>query len=190
MSPLAKVLGYKTSKSFLSGAAASALGQHSFSHLCRRISNHFRLQGIYVLGESAHHSPTPVVALFHAEDEAEARQIHRLVWNQDFVPFVLVESPKVIRLYSGFQYQSTSNDESGIINPLGDFNRIQEVLSGFHASEIDDGLLWAKWGEHVDPSKRVDWHLLDNLEKLGRRLRSLGLDKEISHAFIGRFVYL
>jgi hypothetical protein len=190
MTHLAQALGYVSSKNFISADQAGAFGSGPFAHVCRKYQSTRELSGIYTLRQDSPNIQTPVVALFEVSSEERAREIHRLVWNQDFVPFILVKSPKAIRVYSGFEYSSGRNGESELIKPLRDFNYISDVLEGFHADEIDNGTLWSKWGKFVDPSKRVDWHLLRNLEKLARKLRDQGLPKEISHALIGRYVYL
>lgn len=192
MPALLKALGYDSAENFLSAEDAAAYGDSLYSHLCRRGKSNLGLQGVYFLGAGTSKAPTPVVAVCWVENEDKAREIHKLVWNQDFVPFVLVESPVAVRLYSGFQYAMPSGQdaETGLIEPIRDFNRISAILEGFRSEEIDAGLLWSKWGQHVDPKKRVDWHLLTNLGRLGKTLRSQKLAKSISHAFIGRYVYL
>jgi hypothetical protein len=191
MRPLIQLLGYDTSENFLSAVEAAAFDALPFSHLCRKGLSELGLQGVYLLREDTTKAPVPVVAVCKVNSEQDARRVHKLVWNQDYVPFVLVESPTCVRLYSGFNYPDPGADgESGLITPLQDFNRISEVLDGFQASQIDDGTLWQKWGQYVDPSKRVDWRLLESLGKLAAKLKDLGLDKDVRHAFIGRYAYL
>jgi len=190
MRSLVQELGYDASANFVEAGDISAYGAQPFSHLCRKLGE--RLQGVYLIGGDKTQSAVPVVAVCRAADEAEAREIHALIWNQDFVPFVLVESAASVRLYSGFQYQSGAEEVpgSGFIEALTDFNKIGEILDGFQSEKIDNGELWQKWGSYVDPDRRVDWHLLHNLELLGQKLRDQGLDKTLAHALIGRFVYL
>lgn len=191
MRPLIQALGYDTSGNFLPAVEAAAFDALPFSHLCRKGLSELGLQGVYLLRDDTTKAPVPVVAVCKVSSEQDARRVHKLVWNQDYVPFVLVESPKCIRLYSGFNYQEPGAEgESGLIAPLRDFNRISEILDGFHASQIDDGTLWSKWGQHVDPSKRVDWRLLESLGKLAGKLKDLELGKDVRHAFIGRYAYL
>jgi hypothetical protein len=191
MRPLIQVLGYDTSGNFLPAVKAADFDELPFSHLCRKGLSELGLQGVYLLRDDTTKAPVPVVAVCKVTSEQDARRVHKLVWNQDYVPFVLVESPTCVRLYSGFNYQEPGADgESGLIAPLRDFNRISEILDGFHAAQIDDGTLWSKWGQHVDPSKRVDWRLLESLGKLAGKLKELDLDKDVRHAFIGRYAYL
>ncbi|TVP75586.1 MAG: hypothetical protein EA353_13625 [Puniceicoccaceae bacterium] len=189
MQSLLTALNYLESESFLSAEEAGRLGHLPFGHLCRKLGEKFAFQGVYTLKQPESRLPTPVVAVFEARDEVEARKIHRLVWNQDFVPFILIQSPRTIRLFSGFQLDN-AHDGEGIIAPLTDFSQIHEVLRGLHASEIDDGSVWALWGKHIKPDQRIDWHLLDSLNKLNFRLQNEGLASEVAHALIGRFVYL
>ena len=191
MRPLIQALGYDTSGNFLPAVKAADFDELPFSHLCRKGLTELGLQGVYLLRDDTTKAPVPVVAVCKVNSEHDARRVHKLVWNQDYVPFVLVESPTCVRLYSGFNYQKPGTDgESGLIAPLRDFNQISEVLDGFHATQIDDGTLWSKWGQHVDPSKRVDWRLLESLGKLAGKLKDLDLDKNVRHAFIGRYAYL
>ena len=64
-----------------------------------------------------------------------------------------------------------------------------DQLAAFHAHAIDDGTLWREWGDHVTPGTRVDWTLLEELKKLDLYLQEHGVEREISHALIGKFVY-
>ena len=143
MSPLTQTLGYESSGNYIPAEDAAAFDALPFSHLCRRGLNELGLRGVYVLRSETTCAPVPVVAVCRVESEETARAIHRLVWNQDYVPFVLVESPSCVRLYSGFAYpeRHIGNGETGLIDPLTDFNRISEALDGFHAEDIDDGAL-------------------------------------------------
>ena len=48
----------------------------------------------------------------------------------------------------------------------------------------------APLGREVRPESRVDWRLLGNLRTLDRWLQKRGLQPEVSHALIGKYVYL
>jgi methylase of polypeptide subunit release factors len=121
----------------------------------------------------------------------EADAIHRRVWNQDVVPFVIVHTPKGIKLYSGFCHgHTTQGDRKGILGPLRDFNGLSDVTEDLSANSIDTGSLWHKRGRDVTPADRVNWRLLDNLRTLDRWLQIQGVDQGASHALIGKYVYL
>ncbi len=201
MALLAEKLGYNDSPNFLNAGNAGSYGSSSFAHLFRksnpdareRIRNGGRfpdgaeLQGIYFLSGQAHSVKVPAVVVYSVDSDAEAREIHRLVWNQDYVPFVLVESPQAIRLYSGFQYDRKDGKNSGLLDTLEDFNASSKAL---RAESIDDGTVWRKYGTRLRTDQRVDWQLLSYLKKLSIKLQNTGMARRTAHAFIGRFVYL
>ncbi len=199
--PLAP-LEYENSPNFLTGDnLAHAL---EFAHIFRYAQEPASergcsLRGVYALrDEATRGSLVPVVYVCKANSSAEAGEIHRRVWNQNIVPFVLVQTPREIRLYSGFRYASSSKSINKATNPLAQgilnaaitFNDVASVLDAFRAEAIDDGTLWRRWGPHVTPETRVDWHLLQDLEELGSWLRVRGLPRETAHALIGKYVYL
>jgi hypothetical protein len=133
----------------------------------------------------------PVVYVCEAETEADADHIHRLIWNQNIVPFVLVMTPGMVRLYTGFRHATSGQPaQRGILEAAVAFNDVTSRLSAFQAEAIDDGTLWREWGKHVTPETRVDWKLLENLKTLDIWLQRHGLDRATAHALIGKFVYL
>ena len=88
----ARILGYKDSPNFL-------LAEEDFPHaqelgyILRKAKAECGLQGVYTLRpENANASPIPVLYFCQATTEAEANQIHKRVWNQGIVPFVLVQT--------------------------------------------------------------------------------------------------
>ena len=189
-------LGYADSPHFLRRGGTDFATAPDFGHIFRHAQEQpCHLEGVYTLSrstESKNEPIVPVVYVCRADSENVAADIHRLVWNQDVVPFVLVHSPLGVRLYSGFCYQPRRRGvESGVLTALIKFNAISEIAESFHADAIDSGQLWRDRGQHVTPEKRVDWNLLDNLQKLDRWLQSTGgLEKDVSHALIGKYVYL
>ena len=65
---------------------------------------------------------------------------HRLVWNQDVVPFLIIHTPSGIKLYSGFRHShSASGKVEGILQRLTDFNNISDLIEEFHADSHKDG---------------------------------------------------
>lgn len=135
----------------------------------------------------------PVVYICEAQSESEARQIHRRVWNQNVVPFLLVVSPAWVRLYPGFRYdRDVSRDpRQGALQILTDFNQVASQLGALRADSVDSGLVWQAYGDDTASERRVDWQLLDNLRALDEWLRQSGIeDQRLSHAMVGKFVYL
>jgi len=188
-------LQYHGSPNFLSGKQLES--DRDFGHVFRKAQQpECNLQGAYVLNAAAYGAPqgnVPVVYVCEARSETEAREVHRLVWNQNIVPFLLVVSPAWVRFYPGFRYdRDVSRDpREGALQVLTDFTQIADMLGALRAESVDSGLVWERFGDEVAPERRVDWQLLDNLRALDKWLREREkVDRRLSHAMVGKFVYL
>lgn len=189
-------LGYSDSPHFLRRGTVELRTAPDFGHIFRKATaKPCHLEGVYTLSRT-HESKTeplvPVVYVCRAESEQAADTIHELVWNQDVVPFILVHSRRGVSLYSGFRCEPLKNGlERGVLKSLMHFNQVSKLAESFHADAIDSGKLWRDWGREVTPETRIDWKLLGNLRKLDQWLRDDGgLEKDVSHALIGKYVYL
>lgn len=199
---LLQKLGYAESDSFLRAGTAAFRAAAEYGHIYRHAERGFPEQlgkqceilGVYSLTDrmvSANGGSVPLVYVCRADGTENASRIHRLVWNQDIVPFVLVHTPRGLILHSGFHYERQPTGEGACaLRPLARFDEVDDLLRDFSADSIDSGEVWQNWRGRVDPSKRVDWKLLGNLKKLGERLRNAELNRETSHALIGKFVFL
>lgn len=192
-------LGYRNSPNFLRPGRKNTFEDAAdFGHVFRRARKHCHLHGVYSLRQAAANGRdtiVPVVYVCEADSEAGAERIHKLVWNQNVVPFLIVTSQKFIRLYSGFRYESprTSTDASvaGEIRATKDMGTALQFLDAFRSVRIDDGTVWERWGNEVTPETRVDWKLLSSLNDLDSWLRNNGIDDpHVSHSLIGKYVYL
>jgi len=167
-------LAYKTSKNFLRKGTEGLRSATDFGHVFRRAEQGpCKLQGVYVLRPSADSSKSivPVVYVCKAQSDEDADKIHRLVWNQDVVPFLLVCTPRSIRFYSGFNYrQSEKEGYLGILKVLTSLSEIPGALDGLDANAIDDGRIWRKWANDIKSEQRVDWM---------RRLRIIDGDPQL-----------
>jgi len=188
-------LQYHGSPNFLSGERLES--DRDLGHVFRKAQQPgCNLRGAYVLNAATYDRPqgnVPVVYVCEAKSESEARQIHRRVWNQNVVPFLLIVSPAWVRLYRGFRYdRDVSGDpRQGALHVLTDFNQIASQLGALRAESVDSGLVWKELGSEIAPEKRVDWQLLDNLRALDRWLLQDGIkESRLSHAMVGKFVYL
>jgi N-6 DNA Methylase len=187
-------LHYGNSPNFFAGRALET--DRDFGHVFRKAQAECKLQGVYALNGSAYDRSlgnVPVVYVCEADSEAEAREIHRKVWNQNAVPFLLVISRGWIRLYPGFRYdRDIANDPlEGALKIIADFNQTAIQLSSLRAQSIDSGLVWREMETAVTPDMRVDWRLLGNLRELDDWLRAGGVrDRMLAHSMIGKFVYL
>lgn len=185
-------LGYDRSPNYFDLHGQEDLHWSRFSHVYRRAKENCGLQGIYIINDKQRKVDVPVVFYCQADDEAQARLIHRRVWNQDVAPFVLVETPSTIRLYCGFRYALQAPDDRarGIIEASVAFNEVADRLKALSAEAIDSGKVWDVFEEEITLHTRVDQKLLKNLKILEQELRCQELNRELSHALIGKFVYL
>jgi len=187
---LVKQLGYQDSPAFLVGNELESLP--AYAHVFRRAASKCGLAGVYTLRknwESGASNVIPVVYVCEAKDSDTADKLHRLVWNQNVVPFVLVRTPSQVRLYSGFAYEQSTGTTSRRSNTqvLREAVHVTElasrILPSFHRDRIDDGSLWRREARYVTPDVRVDRKLLSNLQRLGNVLRDQqGLSARATHA--------
>ena len=186
LNDILNALQYSNSPNFLTGLALES--DRDFGHIFRKAQAECKLQGVYGLNGSLYDRSlgnVPVVYVCEADSETEAREIHRKVWNQNAVPFLLVVSRGWIRLYPGFRYdRDVSSDRmQGALKILEDFNQIAIQLKSLRAESVDSGLVWREMGSAVTPHKRVDWQLLANLRELDDWLRRDGIqDRTLAHS--------
>ncbi|MCZ6679116.1 MAG: N-6 DNA methylase, partial [Candidatus Poribacteria bacterium] len=162
-----------------------------------RVTRDIGVSGIYVFEASPRKGQRllparPAVYVAEAETVEEAREIHRILWNLSYAPFLIIKLPQQIRIYTGFNY-SPQSEKEGLLDEIDvkRLNQLNEILTDFHAASIDTGRIWkSKHAQKLDPRQRVDRHLLKNLKKLGNALKDDGLRDEVVHALIGKYVYL
>ncbi len=194
-------LGYSGSPSYLKRGDGVFETEMGYGHIFRRAkdpegegSPRWQAEGIYGIRESADANGRfiPLVYVCTAHDEKAAAELHRLIWNQDVAPYIIVYTTRGVAVYSGFNYAAKAKDldGKGIIAALTDFNNAKEILRRFHRREIDEGGLWQHPHLRVDQSRRVYHRLLASLRELDKALQTDGLPKEVSHALIGKYVYL
>ena len=189
-------LGYRDNPAFLQGdRLVENPGCSFFFSQAKKMEKGAIFHGVYSLAddlesEISSSTITPVVYVFEANNENIASQIHKKVWCQNTVPYVIVTTPKNVRLYSGFEYDKNKSDVEQALAIVEDANDILDKLSAFTANEIDSGNIWKS--QEVSTEKRVDYHLLANLKKLSEVLTGDGykLSIEDSHTLIGKYIYL
>jgi len=164
-------LGYDSSSNYVPIEALLSDPDHGF--LYRKAQHECHVKGGLSFARRKQplgQADVPVVYVCSADSEQSARRAHRLVWNQDLVPFLIVSSPKTIYLYPGFRYEYGPDLQpgQGALRILTDFNRVSSDLSAFRADAIDSGATWHEWASEVRAEGRVDWHLLGNLRDLRR----------------------
>ena len=186
-------LGYAQSQNYCatSDSSREPLTEHLF-----RAAKKAGVQGAYVIQTSPLDQkillPRPAVYVAEAKTREEAREIHRRLWNLGNAPFIVILLPNEIRVYTGFDF-SLTNEKQGLIKGIIDltFESLRDQLADFRADSIDSGRIWETQSKYVTPEKRVDTHLLNNLNKLEQYLlKERNLDLPIIHALIGKYVYI
>lgn len=195
---LIESLGYVDSRSFLSPDKDDALPPSELSFAVRHIvracedlsgkSSVCQFLGTYVLQEKTGSPAVPVVHVFEADSDATAKQIHRMIWNQNLVPFIIIVSRSTVRVYPGFSFSRT--EDRSLVSVAAMAADLVSQLDGFTARAIDEGIIWKRWGHAADPTSRVDETLLRDLKVLDEHLQQEGVSREASHGLIGKFVYL
>jgi hypothetical protein len=190
-------LGYKNNPAFLQGKKLEKHYGYSFffSQASQNIDKNrgCNLKGVYRILDSSENSKgnsiTPVVYVCEAANEDQAGKIHKRVWNQNIAPFLFVVTPQNIHLYSGFDYGDKKNGENQSKEIARNDDEILTKFSAITARAIDSGQIWEQ--KKISTTRRVDRHLLSNLEKLSSLLRSkYQLPIEIVHCLIGKYIYL
>jgi len=187
---LCNALRYTDSRFFTRFDASWEGVDKSFVHLYERAVESCNLKGVYScqpLDRST--DSVPIVYVCEAETEEQARKIHKQVWNQNVVPFLLVVSPDTVRLYNGFGFDQNKQ------NPLKDipWGEIESQLSFLNRQSLDTGEVWQspEWhNRQFQASKRLNLHLLENLKNLGRILIENGLGQDSAHGLIVKYIYL
>lgn len=202
---LLQSLGYAGSPCFLKRGDGVFETEMGYGHIFRRAKSpeepqastppRWQAEGVYGIRESTQSTGrfTPIVYVCSAKDDDAAAELHRLLWNQDVAPYIIVYTTRGVRVYSGFNYSPKAKKakDQGILAALTDFDNVQSIIEQFRRREIDEGRLWQRANLRVDPSQRVYHRLLASLRELDKSLQiDDGLSKEVSHALIGKYVYL
>lgn len=196
---ISQLLGYANTEQFVRPEQFELLPANEVAYAlriaaraCEEMSDSdtaVRFDGAYVLSEDNKSASIPVVYVVSADSEADARRLHQFVWNQNQVPFLILESPSTVRLYSGFSYNREA--DTPLVSVARDAADLLTRLEAFRAEAIDDGSIWKQWAHSIDPQGRVDESLLRDLATLDKRLQQHErMDRGASHGLIGRYVYL
>jgi len=188
---LLDALGYTGSPHCLTGRELEFAPD--YGHVFRRATEGAGLEAVYCLrpptGHDAAHDVVPVSYVCKADSYERADEIHRLVWNQNVVPFLVVLAPQGVRVYTGFERQDRPGKRQYLIE--SDIASVSSRLSVVSSASIDSGNIWEKLGDCAPPRRRVEWRLLRDLEELEKILAKEGLrDTSLVHTLIGKLLYL
>lgn len=191
-------LGYTPEAGFVPADSISNLPNNRFA--LRQARTALGLAGVFGLWAPPRLRErfTPLVYLAMASDREKVRELHKWVWSQGLVPFLLVSTEEEIWACKGFSFQHSSWPGRHARHFSWQELDTWAVpgrprLDQYTAEKLRTSLAWN--GFAVDSRERVDTRLLDNLQKLsdtfirGRK----GLPKlppRLTNALIGRFLYL
>lgn len=189
---LLDALGYAASANCLTGRALQFAPD--YGHVFRRATEGAGLEAVYCLrppqtDTTSSDEVIPVSYVCKARSYEHADEIHRLVWNQNVVPFLLVLAPQGVRVYTGFERQERPGKRQHLLEC--DLAGVTARLAAVSAAAIDSGGVWDQLGERARPRHRVEWRLLRDLEALERILIDEGLEEPaLVHTLIGKLLYL
>jgi len=149
-------LGYAGSPCFLKRGDERFETELGYGHIFRRAQERkkdpkdttpprWRAEGVYGVREMQEpYRFTPIVYVCTAPDDSAANELHRLLWNQDVAPYIIVRTTKSLAVYSGFNYGQSGkkSESSGVIQALTDFDKAKSIVNLFHRRQIDEGQLW------------------------------------------------
>src|ERR1035438_7855491 len=175
---LLKLLGYAESASFRTKESQfepEAVQLFRFATERKKkqekAGDNFRVKGFYVLktaaGKDAPLAARPAVCVAEAETLADAKKLHRRIWNLGNVPFLLVRLPGEVRVYAGFHYDNSS-DEAILSEKSSDEKKLETKLSDFSAASIDSARIWEAQRQHLDTRSEEHTSELENLKHLAQ----------------------
>ncbi|KQQ13618.1 hypothetical protein ASF53_11640 [Methylobacterium sp. Leaf123] len=136
----------------------------------------------------------PLVLIAQADDDSAVLNLHRRVWSQGLVPYLIVVTPQSAWLCDGFGFSSDMREQKtrkrldvdSLAGPT------DTVFHKLHAHALRSRITWR---DYAVSETGVDEVLLNNLGNLSDVLikGQAGFSKlpiELAHALIGRMIYL
>ncbi|NTF34130.1 HsdM family class I SAM-dependent methyltransferase [Rhizobium skierniewicense] len=198
---IANILGYSGDAGFVRAAAFDRQPNHR--HALRLAEQRMSVTGAFGLwtGRSGaisgpdHRRFTPLVYLAAADDEADAKEIHRRVWSQGLVPHLIIATDTRVWLCQGFAFSSTAWKQFAVeltaVSDLTSVNR-RHALAPIAASSIRSSMAWRDKARAGD--EFVDERLLRSLAELSiafsKPAEGRGeLEAVATNALIARLLY-
>jgi hypothetical protein len=130
-------------------------------------------------------------------DEDKIKALHKSIWNQNRVPLLYVVTPGELRIYDCFQdparpeSQYELDAEDRLVKHFKMATRVLEELERFSRPQIDSGAFWkSQRGEHFHADRRVDYRLLERLQRVREKLHDDGLNYSTIHKLLGRSIFI
>lgn len=199
-------LGYRPDAGWVPAEAFDELATHRFA--MQQARQEMSVIGAFCLkrhGKDGEVVASPLVYVAAASG-AEAKEIHRKVWSQGLVPFLLVLTPDRIAVCPGFSFTQERWDSlvhwlswsevGDLPNDQTDTGELTSTLGelwDLRAIRLRTSLFWRD--HSIDVDGRVDQRLLGSLNALsGVLIRGNGVSCKLSpsaaNGLIGRFLYI
>ncbi|HOM83704.1 MAG TPA: hypothetical protein PLZ94_18155 [Armatimonadota bacterium] len=120
MSDVLELLHYDQSPNFLRTDGDDFSEVIDYAHVIRRAVAGCNLKGVYVLRQGSRRdgeAVTPTVFVCDAATEEDAREIHRRVYNQNIVPFLIVQTPVGVRVMNSPAFRGRIQVPCGFLAP-------------------------------------------------------------------------
>ncbi|SCX28592.1 Type I restriction-modification system methyltransferase subunit [Agrobacterium sp. DSM 25558] len=145
--------------------------------------------GFGLPGAGYQQSFTPILYFCAAQDDAAAKDIHRLVWSQGVVPLLFVATPSGLQIRRGLA-PPPEQAISLAWEKLTDSETLPVELTSLTAIALSSSVVWRDFS--IDRSSRVDKALLEGIVALSQVVQTeqTELERSVIHAIIGRFLYL
>lgn len=198
---IADILGYSSDAGFVRAEAFDRQPNHR--HALRLAEQRMKVTAAFGLwtGRSGaisgpdHRRFTPLVYLASANDESEAKEIHRRVWSQGLVPHLVIATDTRVWLCQGFAFSSTAWKQFAVeLTAVADLTSVdrRHPLAPLAASSIRSSMAWRDKARAGD--EFVDERLLRSLAELSiafsRPAPGRGeLEPVATNALIARLLY-
>lgn len=124
----------------------------------------------------------PFILFFENIEQKEIKL--KEVWNFNESPVIIIAEKEAVEIYNGFNYLS----DNDTLQKFGS----SEKLDDFTYFKLVSGETWEEYQQHFSYKKRVDYHLLENINATREHLISekIGLEKELANSLLGKIIFV
>jgi hypothetical protein len=123
----------------------------------------------------------PLMLFFENPTHQEA--LHKVVWNFNESPIIVVTENDVVTIYNGF----VIDENTALLKQIGG----AEVLTDFNYFQLVTGNAFEKYKEDFNYKNRVDYKLLGNIEETQIELcYKYNCSRKIANALLGKIIFI
>jgi hypothetical protein len=194
LSKLLVALGYADAPGFIRHEHLNRIARHR--HALREAFEEISVVGVFSLTRdaAAWDDFVPLVYVAVAEDAGHAREIHRLVWSQGVVPFLLISCGAEVWCCNGLAFATAQWDAQVPHFAVADLDpgQLPPPLAPLTARALRTSLVWND--QDIGFQARVDRNLLANLRALVTTLtagtHAPAIPRHLANAMVGRFLFV